>query len=375
MKKFTILMLLVAMNLRLSVTAITPLFTVIRKYLAINNTVMALLVTIPLICFAVGSIVAPQLIQMLGIRTTLLVTTSLLVLANIIRPLNVMTLLLGTLIAGLAIALLNITVPTMIVQIAPNHPTRLTSYYSLTMNIIAAIGTATAIPIASRFNWQVVLILFAIPAIIAWFGTLLLAPKTHHIGNQQQSQNLVKLLSTFKHDPVARQLALFMGLQSLIFYTLTTWLPAIYQASGANSETAGMLLSLFQFVGVPASLLLNLLTSQRQILRWLLTGYGLGMALMAWSGIGWWLSAIVLGFTCVLMFSIALNLIATSSQDTATITSRSAIAQSLGYLLAAVGPIFIGQLQSLANTWIVPLIFLTILMGLTIFIGFKIAKT
>ncbi|BDZ31994.1 MFS transporter [Lactiplantibacillus sp. WILCCON 0030] len=370
MKKMTLLMLLAAMNLRLSVTALPPLFHLIQQDLIISKPLIALLVTIPLLCFGAGSLLAPRLIQELGIKTMLLLTTGLLILANLIRPFNVFTLISGTFLVGLAIAGLNITVPTMIAQMNQANPTRLTSDYSLVMTVVAAIGTAVALPLASRISWQAVMALFALPAVITWLCTYFLLPQaTRPTKTPHPSQH--NLLAIFKHDRQVQKLALFMGGQSLIFYTLVTWLPTIYQAIGATSTEAGTLFAVFQFIGVPAAALLNIFRSQRQTLRWLLVGYSLGFACLAWSGIGWWLSALILGLTCALMFSFALNLIATSSRDTTTITNRSAIAQAIGYLLAAIGPVLIGQLQNLTQSWLIPILSLVGLMLLTILIGFR----
>lgn len=377
MKKFTVLMLLVAMNLRLSVTALTPLFPLIQRELQVTPSLMALLVTIPLACFGLGSIMVPHLLQRLGMKTMLVMTTSLLLAANLIRPLNSFTLLAGTFLVGLAIAGLNVTVPSMITTIttiAPTDPTRLTSYYALIMNIVAASGTALAIPLATCIGWQTVLSLFALPALIALCSIPILYPKKATV-TATVAQPKVSLITSLKYDRIALKLALFMGLQSLIFYTLATWLPTIYRAAGATSTEAGLLLAVFQFIGVPAALLLNVFHSQRQMLRWLLAGYLLGLSLLAWHGLGWWLAAIVLGFTAALMFSFALNLIATSSHDAATITNRAAIAQSLGYLLAAIGPLMLGQLQQLTHSWLSPLLVLAGLVGLTIWMGFRLTTT
>lgn len=52
-KQKTFLILLTAMNLRLPITAIAPLFGDIQKTLNVNSTVTALLVTIPLFCFSI----------------------------------------------------------------------------------------------------------------------------------------------------------------------------------------------------------------------------------------------------------------------------------------------------------------------------------
>ncbi|WP_407888849.1 MFS transporter [Levilactobacillus sp. N40-8-2] len=370
-----ILILATAMNLRLAITAITPLFPAIQKALHVASPFTALLVTIPLLCFSLGAIVAPRLIQRLGILPLILLTTGSLVIANLIRPLTATTLLVGTLLIGLAVALLNVLVPTMIAQFTTTRVARLTSYYAVTMNVVAAVGTAGAMPLAELWGWHAVLMGFALPAVLT-FGIASRLPR-HSFSFHPQSTGLatLNLTTTLRHDPQAWQLTAFMGLQSLIFYSLTTWLPTIFQALGASATTAGTLLAVFQLVGIPAALVLNTFTNIRHLLVGLLGGYLGGVLCLAWSGIGWWLAASLLGFTSALIFTLALTLIATSSQEVAVIANRSAIAQSLGYLFAAVGPFIFGEIHDIFGNWSIALMVLISLMLVTIGSGLLVVHS
>lgn len=368
------LILITAMNLRLAVTAVTPLFSAIQRTLRVDSTLTALLVTLPLLCFAGGAIVAPRLINRFGIRPLIFFTNGVLLLANLLRPLTTGTLLMGTLLIGLAVALLNVLVPTMVAQVTTTGAAaRLTSYYAVTMNVVAAIGTAGAIPLAHLWGWQAVLMGFALPAA----ATLIMATRLPRHSFQQAvttSAAPISLGATLRHDPHAWKLTLFMGLQSLIFYSLTTWLPTIFQTLGASAALAGTLLAVFQVVGIPAALVLNAITNLRRLLVLLVIGYLGGMAALLWSGIGWWLAAGLLGFTCSLIFSLALTLIATSSQHVGIIANRSAIAQSLGYLLAAIGPVIFGRIHDSLGSWSPVLLILLGLMLATIISGLWVAQ-
>lgn len=360
--------LISSMNLRLAVTAVTPLFAVIQVSRHLSSGTTALLVTIPLLCFALGAIVAPKLIQTVGSWRLLFWVNVTLVVANLVRPFTTTSLLLGTILIGLAIALLNILIPTLIVENTTNA-SRLTSYYSVIMNIVAASGTVIAIPLATIWGWPAVLSSFALPAVIAVLVGFKSAAAPVIASHQPTHQNL---LTTLKHDRPVRLLALFMGLQSLIFYSLLAWLPAIFQSLGASAAMAGNLLAVFQFVGVPAALALNVLTNRHHTLLLLLSGYLGGMLGLLGGSIGWWLSAILLGFTCSLVFTTALTMIATSSHTPSTVANRSAIAQSLGYLLAAGGPLIFGHLHDLFENWQVTCWLITFLMVITVLVGLRI---
>ncbi|GEO68171.1 MFS transporter [Levilactobacillus acidifarinae] len=371
----TTLILLTAMNLRLAVTAITPLFGTIQRALHVTSATTALLVTIPLLCFAGGALLTPRLHQRFGAQPLLLTSTGLLVIANLLRPTNTFCLLIGTLLIGLAIAALNVLVPIMIAQTSSSHATttRLTSYYAVTMNVVAAVGTALAIPLAQLWGWATVLRSFALPAAVTLGVTLWVKLPRSPRQTQSTTADHANLLSLLVHDRTARLLTLFMGLQSLVFYSLIAWLPDIFHALGATTTQAGNLLAVFQLVGIPAALVLNWVTNPRHLLWGLGAGYLVGLLSLAWTGAGWWVAASVLGFTAALIFSLALNLIATSSAVVTTVAHRSALAQSVGYLLAATGPVLLGQLHDVTHTWFPVLGLFLLLMGLTIGLGFRLA--
>lgn len=94
--KNVLLLMVTAANLRLSVTAVTPLFALIRRGLHVNSVITSLLVTLPLICFALGALFAPQLIHQFGLKHTLISVDSLLLLGNMLRPFGQVQLVLGT---------------------------------------------------------------------------------------------------------------------------------------------------------------------------------------------------------------------------------------------------------------------------------------
>src|SRR5699024_11127318 len=73
----------------------------------------------------------------------------------------------------------------------------------------------------------------------------------------------------------AWKVSLFMGLQSLGYYVILAWLPAVLQDHGLSASTAGWMLSLNQGTGAAASVLLPIwagrMKNQRKII-WLILG-------------------------------------------------------------------------------------------------------
>jgi hypothetical protein len=57
-------------------------------------------------------------------------------------------------------------------------------------------------------------------------------------------------------DPLAWQVTVFFGLQSLSFYAVLAWLPSIYRDAGMPPAAAGLLLSVATLVQAPAGLVI-----------------------------------------------------------------------------------------------------------------------
>src|SRR4051812_8973507 len=55
---------------------------------------------------------------------------------------------------------------------------------------------------------------------------------------------------TVWRDPLAWHVTVFMGLQSLLFYGPLSWLPAIFRERGIDPAYAGVLLLLFNGLGI-----------------------------------------------------------------------------------------------------------------------------
>jgi CP family cyanate transporter-like MFS transporter len=161
-------------------------------------------------------------------------------------------------------------------------------------------------------------------------------------------------------SPLAWQVTLFMGLQSLVFYASIAWLPEVLQGDGPSAAQAGWMVSLMQFVGIPASLFAPILAGRRPSQRGLLaaaallSGAGvLGLLLPGGAATALWVSLLGLGQGASI--SLALTLFALRTADAREAAALSGMAQSVGYLLAASGPFLFGVLHDLTRSWSLPL--------------------
>ena len=68
-------------------------------------------------------------------------------------------------------------------------------------------------------------------------------------------------------------------------------------------------------------------------------------------------------------FPLALTFLGMRARDARQAAELSGMSQSIGYILAAIGPLFIGFLYDVTHLWIFPLITLMIITGLMIVFG------
>jgi CP family cyanate transporter-like MFS transporter len=152
-----------------------------------------------------------------------------------------------------------------------------------------------------------------------------------------------------------------MGLQSLGYYVVLTWLPEILQEeAGISASRAGWMLALAQGVGIASIFLAPVLADRRPsqygvvVGAVALTGTGaLGLLVAADTATALWV--VLLGLGQGACFSLALTFFALRTPDPEHAAALSGMAQSVGYLLAAAGPFLFGVLRDATHAWSVPL--------------------
>src|SRR5215218_1943054 len=167
---FVLGILLLAANLRPALTGVAPLIGQIRADTGISNGVAGLLTTLPLLAFALLSPIAPRLARRFGMEGVLL--ASLLVLASgiLLRWVgDVTTLFLGTATLGAAIAVGNVLLPGLVKREFPGRAGLMTSVYSTSLGVSAALAAGASVPIAhmNGIGWRTSLALWALPALVA----------------------------------------------------------------------------------------------------------------------------------------------------------------------------------------------------------------
>lgn len=367
---------LIAFNLRPAITSVGPLVGVIQEDVGLAHWSAGLLMSIPLISFAVMSSLVPRIAARLSNEKTLLLGLVILLVGICIRSIS-MTLFIffGTLLIGVGIAIGNVLLPVVVKEKFPQKFGLMTSIYSTSMGLFASLASGISIPLAHglKLGWDGALIVWGIPTIIAIVVWILLIRLNPAKDNAVKSVRISA--KQIWRSPLAWKIALFMGFQSSLFYITMSWLPEILYNYGISRGTAGWLLSFTQIVGVPVSFLVPILAGRLRSQVWI--AFALGMcSIVGYGGLSMGssypimiLSIILIGIALGGNFPLALSYIGIRARNGNQVAELSGMAQSTGYMLAAIGPILIGYLYDMTQVWTIPLITLIVISGVVTTFG------
>lgn len=371
--------LLIGSNLRAPLTSVGSLISYIRDDLGISNAVAGTITTLPLLAFAFLSPFAPKIANRLGIERTILFSLILLTIGLIVRSaLGAVLLFAGTIMIGLAIAVGNVLLPGFIKMNFPFKIGVMTGMYAVFMNIFGALGSGLSVPISTigGAGWKGSL---AVWAILSFIAILFWLPQLRKHNRQTVPKAPSKKRMSVWRSPLAWSITLFMGLQSLMFYTLITWLPDILQTHGFSSNGAGWMLFLMQFALIPITFVIPVAADKMKNQK-LLAGI---TALLFFTGIAClmigakpllYVSVILIGIAGGSAFSLSMMFFSLRTADGQQATELSGMAQSFGYLLAAAGPVIFGAIYDMRGDWHLSLIMLMIVSAVIFIAGMESGK-
>ncbi len=343
---------LIGANLRLPITMMPPLLGGLARAGILPQALAGFVTTIPLLMFALGSPLIGRLGARQGLGKVLALSAVALVAGAWLRLVpSSGGLLAGTALAGLGIAGGNVLLPALIKQEFPRRVAVMTTLYTTAMGLIASFGTGTAGLLTQHVGPTMTMAMLGSISVLALLVWLLVLPQLHHTPSREVTKSASVRVA---NQSLAWLIALFFGVQSLLYYSLLTWLPSIWHTAGFATVTAGNLATLFQLFGLPLTMLTPSLAERR---------HGLGIIVLIASGgfavglLGILLGPVVFGFQAVMAiiagaasgaaFSICIAFFQKKTTTAAGTASLSGMAQSGGYLLAAVGPVSFSWLATM----------------------------
>ena len=371
-----------AFNLRGAITSLPPVFPELASALHLSSLKVALLAATPVLCFAVFSIPAAPLSRRFGEERVLLASLVLLAVGLLARGAWPEVLLFpGTVIAGGAIALMNVLLPSLVKRRRPDQAGLLIGVYLLSLAAGAILGSLLAVPVyqSSGGSTQLTLGLWALPALAAALAWLpqwrFRTTPASQSGGRSGGRRLVKV----SRHLLAWQVMGFMGLQSLIYYSALSWLPILLRDRGAGAEHAGSLLALMNFGNAVTALLAPLLAQRARDQRWLIAAT---VAASAVGLAGVWFAPLSEAVAWTLVFGLgqgaslglAIYFTAARAPDPVTSASLSAFTQGAGYLVATIGPLAVGFLHASTGNWTVPVVALLVVLVFQAIVGWQAGR-
>lgn len=359
--------LIVAINLRTAVAALSPVYDLVDAELHGGSFGLGLLGMLPPLCFAGFGLITPALSRRFGLEGLLIGSLVVMVLGHLLRGLagSFGALVFGSVLCFAAIGAGNVLIPPLVKKYFTDRIGQLTAAYATVMSVSTFIPPLIAVPMARAVSWQFSLGIWAV------FAALSLAPWLALFIRARRDKRLDPALSVPSERGVVRVIGsrtawaimTIFAVSSTMAYTSFAWLPTMLaEIAGVSPTLGGALLSLFGFMGLPVAIIMPILATRVRrtaVLAWAGVAFivmGLTGLLLA-PGTATWLWVAMLG-SGPLLFPLALTLINVRSRSPQTSIAVSGFVQGVGYVIAALFPLVVGVLRELTGGWTVSLIVL-----------------
>jgi CP family cyanate transporter-like MFS transporter len=357
--------LLVAVNLRGPIAAVSPVLTDIKASLDLSAAAAGLLTTLPVLCFAAASGLIGHLAGWFGVNRAMLVGLIGIAAGTVLRSVGGLPeLLAGTLVIGLAITIGNVLVPVVVKQSFGGSAATVTGSYTAALTGGAALTAAATAPLASHLGWRGTLASWSVLAAAAVAVWRYAAPGEPQV---EESPPPAPATGVLRH-PVAWAICIYLGAQAATYYAVTAWLPTqLTDDAGLDPPVAGVAMSIFQLVGIAGTLAVPVLAGRSRRQSWLGAVVAGAWALMLLGLLvapsAWPVWTVVGGLAQGAGISLAFTLIVVRSRDADVAARLSGMAQAVGYGIAAAGPFVVGLVFQHSGGWTLPLALLLAVCG------------
>ena len=345
--------------LRTPITSVGAILGPLKSILDINNTVAGFITTIPLIAFAIFSPMVAKISNKVGLEKTLLLAAIIISIGLGLRfHINTYVFFITTFIIGVGITIGNVLLPGLVKKYYPEKLGLMTGFYAVVMNIGAAVAAGISYPILSsniggeKFSTGLAVNIWIIIAVINIFVYTAMSKNSNV---NEVKDNHEKVHGYFKYSKMWT-IMLSMGLQSALFYCSVSWFAEIMISKDFSPETAGLLLSISQFAQFPSTFIVPILADKvhnKLIIPVVITiGYLVSLVGMLYTS-----GNFVLMLTFIIIFALAgggsfsyvMYLFSVKSRNESEAADISGLAQSGGYLLAAIFPPLLGYIRDISD--------------------------
>ncbi|HCS60748.1 MAG TPA: MFS transporter [Microbacterium sp.] len=383
---------LCAFSLRSAVASLSPLLGYITVEFPLPTAVIGLIGTAPPVCFAIFGLLTPLFERRLGLERVTVIALTAIAIGLVLRGFSVgpVSLLATTALIFAGVGMGNILVPPLVKKYFPDRLGMMLTLYTTAMSVSTFLPPLIAVPVADAVGWRMSLGLwgvFAVAGALPWIAMLMTGRTTAVTPPARPVTLPIETVSTSASDPaelstgpiaiaptnsrafrrlvrlpLAWSIAVVFSTSSIMAYVSFAWLPSIVaDIEGVTATAAGLLLSLFAVMSLPASLLVPVLVVRFQATRQLYT-VALISGLLGIAGLLFWSNAVTVWLWTGLfgivgvMFPLALVLVSIRSRTPESAVALSSFVQSAGYVIAAGFPLLVGVLHDLSGSWTIPLL-------------------
>lgn len=380
--------LLIGANLRATITGVGPLLTDIGEDEGLPLAALGALAAIPLLSFAAISPLAHSLAMRFGLSRVVQAALVALALGTVWRSVEgtALNLWCGTILIGAALAIGNVLMPAVMTRDFPGRSTGLAAVFTAVLGGVGALAAGAVVPLShvvvgdGALGWRGALLLTGIlvpAAILAWH----LAPRPRPLPAPSTAP-AAPIAGAYERgsiwrDRLAWWITAFMGLQSASFYILSTWLAPYARSLGIDEVAAGGLVMTLQVSGIAGSLLVPVLVRTRvgaavPATVALVALVAVGGLLVAPQAVVAW--SIVIGVAAGASLSLSFVLLSTRAKNHETASALSGMVQSIGYLVAATGPVLFGVVRDATGQWAPAFLVLLGMLGAQAIAGLVVGR-
>ncbi|HEV7321480.1 MAG TPA: CynX/NimT family MFS transporter [Ensifer sp.] len=363
-------LVLIAFNLRPLFSSLSVLLPEVMQATGLSTTGASVLTTLPVLCLGVFAPLAPKLAQRFGAERTLLGVLLLLTLGTALRGIGSAPLLfLATFMAGAAIAVGNVLLPGLVKRDFADRAAMMTGLYTMALCAGAASAAGLTLTIEHHVagSWSGALAAWAVPALIV---LVIWTPQALR-GKAVARHTGFRVVGLWR-DRLAWQVTLFMGLQSALAYCVFGWMAPILRERGLDAAAAGGVVSISIMMQVVTCLAVPSFAVRRRDQRAVCVALAaaavtalIGILFAPLSTVLVW--AVLQGIGQGGLIAAAMTLIVLRSPDSHVAAHLSGMAQGVGYVLAAIGPLLVGFIRSWTGSFAASaLLFLALGVGVAI---------
>lgn len=345
---YILLIFMVSFNLRLGISSVSPLITVIKKDLSLTNFQASLLTSIPVICMGIFAFCVIFFEQRFGKKNSIFFLLLLLGLGTLSRSIftNYFYLLFTAFIIGFCVAIIGPLLSGFIKQEFPENSGLLIGIYSLAMGLGSTFASGFASILAAFFdgNWNKSLAIWGILSLISaifW---------KNKVTNDSSTTKVDQKIHLPLRNTTAWKMALFFGIQSGIFYSLITWLVEFFKFKEMSNQESVILLTAFTAMQMAFSFIIPAVMDKFDNNKvWIyiccFSMIGGMLLLSSYDRLEIFLFAVLLlAFSTGGLFPIALLLPLKFVHSPVEASVWTSMIQAFGYMIGGIVPILIGIL-------------------------------